>query len=39
MKRQIQKSKVRSQRKRGKTNKLKSKLKAKQRRVRARVSA
>jgi len=38
-KRQISKSKVRTVRKRGRTNKLKAKLRAKQRRVRARVSA
>ncbi len=39
MKRRISKSKVRSVRKRGRTNKLKAKLKAKHRRQRARVSA
>jgi len=39
MKRRIQKSKVRTPRKRGRTNRLKAKLKAKQRRVRARVSS
>lgn len=38
MKRQIQKSKVRTPRKRGKTNRLKAKLQAKIKRVRARVS-
>ncbi len=38
MKRRIQKSKVKTVRKRGRTNKLKAQLKAKQRRVRARVS-
>lgn len=38
MKRQISKSKTKTDRKRGKTNKLKSKLKAKHRKQRARVS-